>query len=59
MKIFHLLLITPSGNKEINLYADEYYSEDGSLVFETSDGEIVAVYPAGLTAIQSIEENEI
>ena len=56
MNRYHLLLITPTENKKFSIIADDFYNdESGSLVFTNSDENVIAVYPVGITAIESID----
>ena len=55
MNRYHLLLITPTENKKFSIIADDFYNDAGSLVFTDSDDDVIAVYPVGITAIESID----
>lgn len=58
MKLYRLVIVTPTTNINRGVWAEYLRVEDRSLVFTDLDREEIARYPINITLITSIETKE-
>ncbi len=58
MKLYRLILATPTTNISRGVWADYMRIEEKSIAFYDDKGEIVAMYPTNITLITNIETKE-
>lgn len=54
MKKFHIYIFAPTQSIRTIIRAETFQIEDGHLVFFDEDDELVASYPASITAIENV-----
>lgn len=58
MKLYRIVIITPTKNIERGVWAREVDIENNHITFVDEEDELVASYPAAITMITNIETKE-
>jgi hypothetical protein len=58
MKKYNLTIFSPSGNINTSVVANNFSLNENLIYFYNKDNGIISVFPASMTAIISILENE-